>query len=607
MRIVFAGLTALTLLAAQAAHAPAFAQDAGADNATGLSEDAAIGAAGLGLTDPPAHSDRNMTFDANGRPVAAPEAGEGSSPSAAEAAAPLPQTATGDTAAPAAATDNAPQNAEPSAAAQNPASQGQTAESATSAPEAADAAASAPAPAAAQAPAAAPEGEADASAEGAVETEAAAESSTSPDVAAPSGETAAPADAAASAAATADVPPGAAATADAVTAAEVANDAADATVEGAPVTPVTEEPSAPAAVGATEDADTAEMDADVEDIVDEDDDAAAIAAGALGLTSPPDNAAGAASSTAGEAASASATADPQDESTAATAAGALGLTTPPESSGATTGISADSAATAAGALGIPVEAAAAAPAQAAAAGSSTPINVAILDDAAPFSFAGRFGVRSGFDVDLVNALCRTMKANCQIMPMAAEDIIQALLDRRVAFAVATPAIAAQAGSPIAYSAPYLSLSVRFVTPRSARRDAEDGRAVYGALAGTPQASFLEKTYPEPKEVRLYPHNEGMWIDLVLGRLDGVLAAAITARREFLSTPLGRRFGFSSTITQGEDQLARPAAIGVRPQDSDLLDAINAALAKLRADGDFDAILARNLDRDLVTAVSAPAP
>ncbi|WP_075221670.1 transporter substrate-binding domain-containing protein [Acuticoccus yangtzensis] len=591
MRIVFAGLTALTLLAAQATHAPAFAQDAGADSASGLSEDAAIGAAGLGLTDPPAHSDRNMTFDADGRPVAAPEAGEVSSPSAGEAAAPLPQTATGDAAAPAAATDNAPQNAEPSAAAQNPAPEGQTAESATPASEAADAAASAPAPAAAQAPAAAPGGEADASPEGAVETGAPAETSTSADVAAPSAETAAPA----------------AATADAVTAAEVATDAADATVEGAPVTPVTEEPSAPAAAGATDDVDTAEVDADVEDIVDEDDDAAAIAAGALGLTSPPDNAAGAESSTAGDAASASATADPQDESTAATAAGALGLTTPPESSGATTGISADSAATAAGALGIPVEAAAAAPAQAAAAGSSTPINVAILDDAAPFSFAGRFGVRSGFDVDLVNALCRTMKANCQIMPMAAEDIIQALLDRRVAFAVATPAIAAQAGSPIAYSAPYLSLSVRFVTPRSARRDAEDGRAVYGALAGTPQASFLEKTYPEPKEVRLYPHNEGMWIDLVLGRLDGVLAAAITARREFLSTPLGRRFGFSSTITQGEDQLARPAAIGVRPQDSDLLDAINAALAKLRADGDFDAILARNLDRDLVTAVSAPAP
>ena len=186
--------------------------------------------------------------------------------------------------------------------------------------------------------------------------------------------------------------------------------------------------------------------------------------------------------------------------------------------------------------------------------------------------------------------------------MPAEDMVQALIDRRVAFAVGTSAITAQPNAPVAFSKPYLSLSVRFVTPGRPHRDVEDDDAQYGAISGTAQAAYLRRTYTSPGAVRLYSNADGMWIDLALGRLDGVLVPAITARREFLSTPIGETFKFAPAASDGETNLARTAAIGVRAQDPALVDKINAALDTLRASGEFGDILARHLDRDLVDTV-----
>ncbi|RAI00442.1 hypothetical protein DLJ53_14325 [Acuticoccus sediminis] len=337
-------------------------------------------------------------------------------------------------------------------------------------------------------------------------------------------------------------------------------------------------------------------------------DGAATAAGALGITSPPeaaDGGEGTEPDSAATAAGALGINSPPDQSgdgaddgadAAATAAGALGISTPPDTSGSDQGAS--DAAAAAGALSVTAPSISQVPATT----SAPTYAVAILDDAPPFSYLGRFRVRTGFDVDLANALCRTMQARCELMPMSAEDIVQALVDRRVAFAVATTAITAQPGASISFTEPYLGLTVRFVTPRDRRRDVEDDDATYGAIAGTAQAEYLRKLYRDPQAVHLYPNADGMWIDLALGRLDGVLSPAITARREFLSTPIGDGFRFSSAASDGENNLARTAVIGVGAQAGDLVRSLNEALDRMRDSGEFDELLARHLDSDLVTKV-----
>ncbi len=547
MRIIYTGLLALSL-------STTIALGQSPDQPSALSQDAAAGAAALGLDGPPSQSDRGLVLPAQDEAAADAPASPAPVPAQAAAPEPVPSEPASPEPVPSepASAEPVPTPAAP-AAAQEPS----VAPDATGATDVQSIAPATPAAAAPQSDAGDTDG---------VETEGAEATAPDPDEAEPN------ATPAADAADAADANAGASALDDEAMA---ARDAA----------------TAAGALGITSPPEQADAGPD----------SAAVAAGALGITSPPEESDGAdpAAVAAGALGITSAPENPEDDlGAAATAAGALGLTSPPASSTSDDALPPDASAAAAGALGIAPPTSESAPAGAGAAS----YRVAILDDAPPFSFTGRFRVRTGFDVDLANALCRTLKARCEVTPMAAEDLVQALVDRRVAFAVATPAITSQPAVPVSFSAPYLSLSVRFVTPATLRRDVEDDDARYGALIGTSQAAYLRRTYTQPQAVHLYPNADGMWIDLALGRLDGVLAPAITARREFLATPIGSTFQFAPAAAEGENILARAASIGIRAQDPDLVATINAALAEVKASGEFAEILARHLDRDLVDTV-----
>lgn len=221
-------------------------------------------------------------------------------------------------------------------------------------------------------------------------------------------------------------------------------------------------------------------------------------------------------------------------------------------------------------------------------------NVGVLDNAPPFSSIGRFGARTGFDVDVALALCERLAADCTVLPFAAEDIAPALRDGRVDYAVASLSPTDRIDDSIGFTDPYLRVAVRFVRPASGARS--DLPAA--ALAGSAQAEELRRLV-EDRPVRLYANAEEMWVDLAFGRLGAVLAPAIAARRDFLSTPIGQGFRFAAPAN-GEN-LARIAAIAVRRGDGVLTADLNRALADLLAAPEYAEILSRHLDIDLAGA------
>ncbi|WP_108661880.1 transporter substrate-binding domain-containing protein [Acuticoccus kandeliae] len=233
------------------------------------------------------------------------------------------------------------------------------------------------------------------------------------------------------------------------------------------------------------------------------------------------------------------------------------------------------------------------------------LNVGVLVDSPPFSAVTRYGSRTGFDIDFAGALCEVANFQCRHIPLTAEDMIPALLDRRIDAVLASPLVSPNNNTTVKYTDPYLRLAIRFVAPRSASRDLETGdSAVYGALIGTAQAAYLTTTYPRPGSVQLYPNTEGMWIDLALHRLDAVLAPAITARREFLSTPIGEPFRFVNPSGDRHEALSRLAVIAVREGDDTLRLALNQAIRDVLASQDFTDMINDHLDRGLATIPSA---
>ncbi|MCF3932715.1 transporter substrate-binding domain-containing protein [Acuticoccus sp. M5D2P5] len=255
------------------------------------------------------------------------------------------------------------------------------------------------------------------------------------------------------------------------------------------------------------------------------------------------------------------------------------------------------------AAGTPAADAAAAPSEpAAAAAPRRRINVGVLADAPPFSSVTRFGSRVGFDVDFARLVCEHLSVQCNLVPLSSEDLAPALYDRRVEFVIASPVLSAGSDPTVEATNPYLRLAVRYVAPRTAIRDLEAAdSAVYGALVGTAQADYLTSTFPRRGAVRLYPNSEGLWIDLALKRLDAVLAPAITARREFLSTPIGETFQFMRPTKGQHEGLSRLAVIATRDGDDTLRMGINAAIRQILASPEYGEMISDYLDRSLASA------
>jgi len=256
----------------------------------------------------------------------------------------------------------------------------------------------------------------------------------------------------------------------------------------------------------------------------------------------------------------------------------------------------------------------AAPAQAAPAGEGEaaapapeeadvrPVAVGLLLDTPPFSASERYGLRVGFDVDLAYGLCARIERTCRIATMDRDALLKGLHDRRIDLVIASDGRSDRIDSFANYSIPYLSLAARFVVPRHNASDAESAsNRPYGAVVGTPYAQYLAETYKAPGAVALYASTEEMWIDLALGRLQGALAMAVTARMEFLSTPLGSDFRFSSDAISDESVRTHSARVAVRKGDTALLEAVNAALGDYLGSPEYSEALTRHLSGGLAFA------
>jgi arginine/ornithine transport system substrate-binding protein len=98
-------------------------------------------------------------------------------------------------------------------------------------------------------------------------------------------------------------------------------------------------------------------------------------------------------------------------------------------------------------------------------------------------------------------------------------------------------------------------------------------------------------------VRYSSQNE-IYLDLVSGRLDGTLADAIPVDEGFLKTPQGKGFAFVGPAFTDPTYFGEGAGIAVRKGDQALLDKLNAAIAGIRANGEYQKIQGKYFSFDI---------
>ncbi|MEM7442784.1 MAG: transporter substrate-binding domain-containing protein [Pseudomonadota bacterium] len=216
----------------------------------------------------------------------------------------------------------------------------------------------------------------------------------------------------------------------------------------------------------------------------------------------------------------------------------------------------------------------------------------------PWNATDASGALIGFEIELGLALCAEMGRTCEFVAQDWDGMIPALLNGRYDMIMAGMSITEERSETITFSNGYATTPAHFAAhPDSPHVDIDshddvmaalDG-AVIGVQVGTIHQNFITDHLPNA-ELRFYDSQDQLNLDLVAGRIDAGLAD-ITAWLD-----LNEDEGSEAAVTFGQpmtgvdfEVFGAGVGVGMRHEDTELHDEVNAALAVLHENGTMQAI------------------
>ncbi|MGF1657895.1 MAG: lysine/arginine/ornithine ABC transporter substrate-binding protein [Rubrimonas sp.] len=209
----------------------------------------------------------------------------------------------------------------------------------------------------------------------------------------------------------------------------------------------------------------------------------------------------------------------------------------------------------------------------------------------PFSQTSDSGDVVGFDIDIANALCAEMGKTCEMVATEWDAIIPALEEGKCDAIVASMSITEERKQRIDFTAKYYQTPARFAAAEGAGlEDTPSGLAGKRVCVqrGTIHHDYMEGAFPKADLV-LYPTQDEVFLDLGSGRCDAILADSMAIQDGFLATSAGAGFAFFGADHTDPKYFGNGAGIGVRKADTELRDALSAAIAAIRANGVYKEI------------------
>ena len=219
---------------------------------------------------------------------------------------------------------------------------------------------------------------------------------------------------------------------------------------------------------------------------------------------------------------------------------------------------------------------------------------------APFESVNQQGQIVGFEVDYANAICAKLKVTCTFQNQDWDGIIPSLLSNKFDVIFSSMDITPERKQKVVFSDMYYATPAVFASQSSNKSDdvtpaALQGKTI-GAQSSTIHAVFLEKLYAG-SEIKLYPTADEANLDLASGRLDYVVND-ILVEREFVEKQGKGCCRIVAEIPRIEDIHGPGVGAAFRPDDTELRDKFNTAIAELDADGTFKRIAAKYFQIDI---------
>ncbi|MGB2078523.1 MAG: ABC transporter substrate-binding protein [Vibrio sp.] len=219
----------------------------------------------------------------------------------------------------------------------------------------------------------------------------------------------------------------------------------------------------------------------------------------------------------------------------------------------------------------------------------------------PFSKTETDGSVTGFDVDIANALCEQMQAQCKIVPQDWDGMIPSLLARKFDGIIAAMSITEERKTKVDFTDKYALVPNKYIAKKDANLDfSEEGMKgmKIGVQRATTHDKYLTDTYGDNVEVVRYGTFDEAYLDLANGRIQAVLGDASALQSGVLDKEGGEGYEFVGPSLTDPKWFGEGFGIATRKQDKDLTKQLNDAIAAIRANGTYDKIAAKYFSYDV---------
>lgn len=213
----------------------------------------------------------------------------------------------------------------------------------------------------------------------------------------------------------------------------------------------------------------------------------------------------------------------------------------------------------------------------------------------PFASPDASGNWVGWEIDFINAVCAAGEMQCVITPVAWDGIIPSLTSGQIDVIMASMSITAERAETIDFSDKYYNTPTVIIGAKGVEMaPTAEGLAgkIIGVQASTVHADYVEKHFgATAAEIKIYQTQDEANQDLAAGRIDAIQADSI-AMDAFLASEAGMACcDLKGAVADDPEVLGLGVGAGIRKGETELMDKINAAIAKVIADGTYDAITA----------------
>lgn len=204
---------------------------------------------------------------------------------------------------------------------------------------------------------------------------------------------------------------------------------------------------------------------------------------------------------------------------------------------------------------------------------------------APFEYMDESGKISGFDVDIAKALCQEMKAECIFSNQAFSGLIPGLQTGKFDALISALGITHEREKQVAFTQSYYEPSGSFIAPTTKRYTmaAIPGKVI-GVQIGSTFEQYLQANYGNKVTLKTYASIQDAFLDLTAERIDIVLADTPIAQAWLKQANNAKRYSLVSKPLVNNDYFGAGYGIAVRKDNTVLLQALNNALAKIKANG-----------------------